>query len=74
MRTYDVLSIGGGPAGITIAKILGKKMKVGIIRPENHSMIYCAMPYVIENIIPKEKTLKKDELVTESGHHANTTN
>lgn len=67
MRTYDVLSIGGGPAGITIAKILGKKMKVGIIRPENHSMIYCAMPYVIENIIPKEKTLKKDELVTESG-------
>ena len=24
MRTYDVLSIGGGPAGITIAKILGK--------------------------------------------------
>ena len=42
-------------------------MKVGIIRPEDHSMIYCAMPYVIENIIPKEKTLKKDELVTESG-------
>ena len=67
MKTYDILTIGGGPAGITIAKILGKKMKVGIIRPEDHSMVYCAMPYVLENIIPKEKILKRDELVTDSG-------
>ena len=67
MKSYDVLSIGGGPAGITIAKILGNKMKVGIVRPEDHSMVYCAMPYVIENIIPKEKSFKKDELVTGSG-------
>jgi len=67
MKSYDVLTIGGGPAGITIAKILGNKMKVGIVRPEDHSMVYCAMPYVIEDIIPKEKTFKKDELVTGSG-------
>jgi NADH oxidase (H2O2-forming) len=67
VKTYDVLTIGGGPAGITIAKILGNEMKVGIVRPEDHSMVYCAMPYVIENIIPKEKTFKKDELVTGSG-------
>jgi len=67
MKAYDVLAIGGGPAGITIAKVLGRKMKVGIIRPEDHSMIYCAMPYVLENLISKEKTLKRDELVTGSG-------
>lgn len=67
MQKYDVLTIGGGPAGITIAKILGNEVKVGIIRPEDHSMVYCAMPYVLENIIPKEKTFKKDELVTGSG-------
>jgi len=67
MESYDVLTIGGGPAGITIAKILGSELKVGIVRPEEHSMVYCAMPYVIENIISKEKTLKKDELVTGSG-------
>ena len=67
MKTYDILTIGGGPAGITIAKILGKKMKVGVIRPEDHSMVYCAMPYVLEDIIPFGKTLKKDELVTEAG-------
>jgi len=66
MKKYEILSIGGGPAGITIAKILGKKMKVGIIRPEDHSMIYCAMPYVIENILPFEKTLKHDKIVTDA--------
>jgi NADH oxidase (H2O2-forming) len=40
---------------------------VGIIRPEDYSMIYCAMPYAIEGILPVEKTFKKDELVTGSG-------
>ena len=30
-------------------------------------MIYCVMPYVIEGLIPIEKTLKKDELVTDAG-------
>lgn len=67
MKTYDVLTIGGGPAGITLAKILGKNMSVGIIRPEDHSLVYCAMPYVIENKVPLEKTLKSDSLVTDSG-------
>ena len=67
MKKYDILIIGGGPAAITIAKILGKKMSLGIIRPEDHSMIYCAMPYAIEKIIRIEKTLKKDDLVTDAG-------
>lgn len=67
MENYEILTIGGGPAAITIAKILGKNKKVGIIRPENFSMIYCAMPYVIENIVDLEKTFKKDSLVTDSG-------
>ncbi len=67
MKNYQVLVIGGGPAGITLAKNLGKKMSVGIIRPEDNSMIYCAMPYAIENLIPVEKTLKKDSLVTDAG-------
>ena len=49
MKHYDIVTIGGGPAGITIAKNLGKIKKVAIIRPEEFSMIYCAMPYVIEN-------------------------
>jgi len=67
MQEYDIISIGGGPAGITTAKILGKVRKVAIIRPEDYSMIYCAMPYVLENEIPMEKSFKSDTLVTDSG-------
>jgi len=67
MNKYDIAVIGGGPAGITLAKMLGKKKKIAIIRPEDHSMIYCAMPYAIEGLIEHEKTLKKDDLVTGSG-------
>lgn len=67
MKKYDIVVIGGGPAGITLAKILGKKKSIAIIRPEDHSMIYCAMPYVIEGLIEHEKTHKTDSLVTGSG-------
>jgi len=64
---YELLVIGGGPAGITLSRRLGKKMRMGVVRPEPHSMIYCAMPYAIEGLLPVEKTWKKDELVTGSG-------
>ncbi len=67
MEHYDVLIIGGGPAAITIAKMTGQLMKTGMIRPEDHSMIYCAMPYAIEKVLPFEKTLKKDQIVEETG-------
>ncbi|MFO7849949.1 MAG: FAD-dependent oxidoreductase, partial [Spirochaetia bacterium] len=40
---------------------------MAVIRPEDHSMIYCAMPYAIEGLLETEKTLKKDELVTDTG-------
>lgn len=66
MDVYDILVIGGGPAAITIAKTVQGRLTVGIIRPEEHSMIYCAMPYAIEGLLPYEKTLKKDSIVTEA--------
>lgn len=67
MKVYDVLCIGGGPAGVTIAKVLGKKMSVGIIRPEDYSMIYCAMPYAIEGQLPLQKVFKSDSIVVDAG-------
>ncbi|MEA3362942.1 MAG: FAD-dependent oxidoreductase, partial [Thermodesulfobacteriota bacterium] len=67
MKKYELLVVGGGPAAITLAKILGKVKTVGIIRPENYSMIYCAMPYAIEKVVALEKTFKQDSLVTEAG-------
>lgn len=67
MKKYEVIIIGGGPAAITISKDLKRKKDVAIIRPEDHSMIYCAMPYAIEGILDLDKTFKKDEIVTEMG-------
>jgi thioredoxin reductase len=51
MKKYDIVIIGGGPAGITLAKMLGHVRKMAIVRPEDHSMIYCAMPYAIEGLL-----------------------
>ncbi len=66
MNKFDLLIIGGGPAAITIVKNIQGKMRVGIIRPEDHSMIYCAMPYAIEGLLALEKTLKSDSIVTDA--------
>ncbi len=69
MKKFDVLVIGGGPGGITVTRNLGRRkdISVGVIRPEDHSMIYCAIPYVIEGLISIEKTFKSDGLVTDVG-------
>ncbi len=66
MKKQNIVVIGGGPAAITIAKTIQDKMNVSIIRPEDHSMIYCAMPYAIEKLLPLEKTLKKDAIVSDA--------
>jgi len=67
MEQLDLAIIGGGPAAITLAKNIKGNRKITIFRPEDHSMIYCAMPYAIEGLIEFEKTLKQDTLVTEVG-------
>ena len=66
----EVMVIGGGPAGITFCRNL-KKLKpetdVIVLRPEKHSMVYCAIPYALEGLFKPEKTFKRDELVTGTG-------
>jgi len=69
MKT-NVLIIGGGPAGIQssrMIKTLSPDTEVTVLRPEDASVIYCAIPYSLEGLIPIEKIRKKDELVTGVG-------
>lgn len=67
MKKYEIIVIGGGPAGVTLAKLLGSTFKMAVVRPEDYSMVYCALPYAIEGLIDNEKTFKSDSLVTGVG-------
>jgi NADPH-dependent 2,4-dienoyl-CoA reductase/sulfur reductase-like enzyme len=69
-RTTDVLIIGGGPAGIQASRMLKTEhpeWDVTVLRPEPHSMVYCAIPYAMEGLFPIDKTFKNDSLLTEVG-------
>lgn len=66
----DLLVLGGGPAGIQASKLVKAQRpewRVVMLRPEPASMVYCAIPYVLEGIVPAEATLKRDALVTDAG-------
>jgi len=69
-KETDVLVIGGGPAGITFSRTLKKlqpETGITMLRPEEHSMVYCAIPYAIEGLFDHGKVYKKDTLVTDVG-------
>ncbi|MDP8221806.1 MAG: FAD-dependent oxidoreductase [Candidatus Lernaella stagnicola] len=69
-RHVEHLIIGGGPVGIQAARLIKHHQPdadVLVVRPEPHSLVYCAIPYAIEGLFPLSKTLKSDTLITEVG-------
>lgn len=69
-RHTNVLVLGGGPAGIQGSRMLKARhpeWTVTMLRPEPASMIYCAIPYALEGLIPRERTLKSDAIVSDAG-------
>lgn len=68
--TTDVFIVGGGPAGIQASRLIkthSPDTRVAVARPEDHSIVYCALPYAIEGLFPLNKCYKADELVTGVG-------
>jgi len=68
----NVLILGGGPAGIQASRMIRNtrpEWQVTMLRPEPASMIYCAIPYVLEGLVDTEKVYKSDSLVTDVGVH-----
>ena len=70
MKKYDIVIIGGGPAGVTCAisaHTTYPDKTIALIRKEKVALIPCGIPYIIHSLNSVEEDILADELVTKTG-------